>query len=422
MTRALRNLGMAALLLAAACITKENTGTNTVYAPAPQGLPEFTRTYSLQGAVIDANNGTRITGTDLYMRVVTGATIFSPARLMTDAADPLAGEYAFTGLPLDYNTNNQTFKMVVVKPGYERFEADLAYTPATGTMYVDTVFNYIGNVYLFPIGTNVPSFTVQVLYNGKAVPNATVLLDPVVASNNTTFNTGDALAATNGLVASLTATTGATGQATFPASQLALGGAYNIQILPVAFTNTAGTVVQLGRYESTTNQVMGVADTFQTVALSDTTPTAQPLYVVSASNRSTNAITGVTGLPAGMNPGYLSVTFNAPIRISSSTAVTGALASSTGVTFAAALAATPVTASVSTDGLTLTLNPAYTAYPVVGELGLYISYIQNAFVISPRDFPGAAFDLFTGGAYSQVLYADGTGVDVRVNINATGNL
>jgi hypothetical protein len=54
----------AALVLTSACITKENTNTNTVTAPA--GLV-FDKTYTLQGIVADAVTGARVGGNDLKL-------------------------------------------------------------------------------------------------------------------------------------------------------------------------------------------------------------------------------------------------------------------------------------------------------------------------------------------------------------------
>src|SRR5436190_21369866 len=56
------------------------------------------QTYTLQGIVADAVNGSRLgSGVSLYL--VQGPDVRGPSRLVTSG--DLAGEYAFTGIPVD---------------------------------------------------------------------------------------------------------------------------------------------------------------------------------------------------------------------------------------------------------------------------------------------------------------------------------
>lgn len=392
-----KSLAVVALLLAGACVTKENTTTT-----APPALPEFSKTYTLQGVVADAATGARLGGSDLRLYLIQGADVRSPARLNTDAADPLMGEFAFTGIPADYNTAaqpNKVYKVVAVKPGYQRFEADLTFVARTGAV-LDTVYNRIGNIYLFPLGVTAPALQYQVRYNGKPVPNATVLLDPVVTQNDATFNPGDALAATNGLLASVSGTTDAAGQVTFAGSTLALGAAYQAQVLPVAFTDSAGTVVQLARFRAGTNVVVGLANTVQTVVLGDLTPTGAPLYVVSASNQPVGQLNAA---------GNLQIVFNAPVTLVNPAGFTAAFVGTTTGVFATP----PVTATLSGDGLTLTLAPSLTTPIGAADRGLAIQYGDGTALVSPRDYP-----TLTARVFADLTFATGTAPSGLVEVRA----
>ena len=48
---------------------------------------------------------------------------------------------------------------MAVKPGYQRFESDLTFVATSTATVVDTVYNLIGNIYLFPIGASAPTYT-----------------------------------------------------------------------------------------------------------------------------------------------------------------------------------------------------------------------------------------------------------------------
>lgn len=369
-----RTLLVAAAVALAACSGPSIT--------TPSGtLSEFQGRYSLQGVVADAITGVRLGGSDLKLYLIQGADVRSPARLNTESSDPLMGEYAFTGIPVDYNAGNKTYKLVAIKPGYQRFESDLTFVASSFSGVLDTVYNVIGNIYLFPIGVSAPSVTFTVTYNGKPVPNATVQLDPVTSQNSTTFNQADALAATGGLLASMSGTTNAEGKVVFDGTTLALGGAYQVQVLPVNFTDSAGSTVKLARFKAGTNVVVGVSLTEQRVALADLTPTTAPLYLAAASN-----------LPVGqLSPtGTLAFTFNVPVTLVNPAGFSASVANTTGV-----LAAQPVTANLSADGLTLTLTPNFSTPIGAGDRGTTILYGDGTALVSPKDYPALTYAVFS---------------------------
>jgi hypothetical protein len=389
MIRIANRLAVAGLILAVSC--SSSSGTATVLG----------MTFTLQGVVADALNGKRI-GDDLKLYLVQGATIRGPSRLINNTGDPLAGEYAFTGIPVEFGFGNNMWKLVAIKNGYQRFESEFNLLASVGSGIVDTVYNKIGNIYLFPVGVPSPDYTFTTTYNNKPVGGATVQLDPISASNSGTFvvGVGDTLAATNGYVASLTQTTDATtGKVTVTGANLAVGAAYKVTVLPVSFKDSAGTTVQLGTFTGITFIAgLGVTD-------------GAVLYLTGASNR--------TGQIAA--DGKLTVTFSAPVTLVTPTSppatsfgaglTVGTLADGTAA--AGAMAAPPVSATLSTDGLTLTLAPLYATNPT-GVHGVAITYINGNATVSPKDYPALSFNLFGGGG---LKFSDGlTGVSGVVNI------
>lgn len=377
-----RFLALAALaIVASACTQKETTTTTT----APPGLVEFNRTYTLQGFVADAVNGTRIGGSDLQLFLIQGDAVRSPTRTNFNAGDALLGEFSFSGIPADYNATNKTYKVVAVKPGYQRFEAEIEFTAdvTSAPEAIDAVYNRIGNIYLFPIGATAPAFRFAVTYNGKPVPNATVLLDSAPNGNQPIYNTYHALAAAQGFVPSLSQTTDANGVATFPGSSLALGAAYAYQVLPLTYTEPlSSNQVPLMRFRSTTNLVAGVTNLEQRIVMDDLV--ASTLYALGASNEPSGQV---------ISSGRLVVTFSAPVTLRNPT---GFGATLFGTTTGVLNATTPVAAALSADGKTLTLDPnwAGTATPGVSDRDVWLVYSNGTAFVDPVDYPALDRQLF----------------------------
>lgn len=424
MNRIAKRLAIAGLLIAVAC-------TNA-------SIQTLGSTYTLQGIVADAVTGARIGG-DLKMFLIQGPEVRGPSRMITGTSDPLMGEYAFTGIPVEYASGNNVWKVVVVKSGYQRFESEVAFVASTvggvgSTALLDSAFSRIGNIFLFPTGATAPDYTFVASYNGKPVPGATVQLDPISASNGNTFVTGgsgDTLPAYNGYVAALAATTDTTGKATFAGTLLALGARYNVQVLPVAFkdptTNT--TTLELGLIPPPSaggkpGIIVGLDSVLQSLALSDLTPaTGLPLYLADASNRAVGSI---------QTNGALVITFNAPVALVNANGFGAAFSAGTkadGTTPGTAQLNTvqPVNASLSPDGLTLTLAPNYSgapagsagtpAAPGATDRGVEIQYKNGSSAVAPKDYPAATFNVLTppGGA---LKFADGSGESGVVIISA----
>jgi hypothetical protein len=248
---------------------------------------------------------------------------------------------------------------------------------------VDTVYNRIGNIYLFPIGVTAPDYVYTVTYNGKPVPNATVQLDPMTSSNSMTYNPADALPATTGLLASLSVTTDSSGKATFAGTGLVLGGAYQVSVLPVMFTDTAGNTVQLARFTTVTNLVVGITNNVLQIALTDLTPTTGTVYITSATNQLAGQV---------IQSGQLVLTFNAPVTLVNAAATSFSATLFNNAT--ATLAVPAVTAALSADGLTLTLSPNFAVVPGATDRGLGINYGDGTALVSPRSYPAQTLRVF----------------------------
>src|SRR5713101_4676383 len=350
MNRIAKRLAMAGLLVMFACSGSSST---TVLLTMP---------FSLQGVIANAVTGARIGG-DIKLFLIQGATVRGPSRLITATGDPLMGEYAFVGIPVEFNTGNNVWKVGAIATGFQRVESEITFK-VTGGAIIDTVDNKIGNIFLFPVGTPTPDYTVTATYNGKPVPGATVQLDPFVPDNNNTFTFGsggigaggattDVLPATDGYVQSQQVVTDANGKAIFLGTTLALGAAYDISVLPVVYKEPiTGTTIPL-RLTFGPEIFAGFFPNDIHVTLLEVAPpgAGAPLYLTSASNQAVGQVQA---------NGQLVITFNAPVTLISptsppATSFSAALTNGTladGTAAAGAIAAPPVAATLSPDSLT----------------------------------------------------------------------
>jgi hypothetical protein len=415
MIRIANRLAFAGLLFLLGCSSNSSSS-----------VPVVGMTFTLQGVVANAMNGARV-GDDLKLYLIQGGTVRGPSRLVTNLADPLAGEYAFTGIPVEFGTNNNLWKLVAIKNGYQRFESEFNLKASVGPGGIfDTAYSKIGNIYLFPVGVGSPDYTVSTTYNGKPVGTATVQLDPVSASNSGTFvvGAGDTLTATNGYVASLTQTTDATtGKAIFLGANLAVGAFYTVTVLPVSFKDSAGTTVQLGTFNppggGAISFIAGLGVTDIPIPLVKVNaPGAAQLYATGASNRATGQLAA---------DGKLTITLSAPVTLVNPTGFNATLnpaatnAAGTGPSSGVLSTTQPVTATL-TDPQTLVLTPNYATAPAATDRGVAITYANGppggapAGVgpgqVVPKDYPALSFSLFGGG----LRFSDGTAVSGVVNI------
>lgn len=395
MKRFAKTLTLAAAALAVAC------------SSSPNNIQFANQTFTLQGVVADAISGQRIGG-DLKLYLVQGSDVRGPSRLISNTADPLAGEYAFAGIPASTNCNNSSFKVVAVKSNYQRFESEITFCfnrvtlPGSQVEVLDSVLTKIGNIYLYPVGVASPDYRYTVNYNGAPVAGATVQLDPNTDSNSGLFSTNNnTLTNSAGYVASLSGQTDANGHVTFAGTSLALGGVYSVQVLPFAMKNSSGSVTQLGLFTSNQSLNPGQSSTDILLNLSSV---QSPLYATSASNRAVGQLT-----PSGQ----LVITFSAPVTLNNPTKFSATMAGGG----AAVLSGTqPVNATLSGDGLTLTLAPNFTTPPASTDKNVSITYANGTAFFVPKDSPAISYVLFGNGG-GAIHFLDGSNLGQTVQIS-----
>ncbi len=316
---------------------------------------EFNKTMSLQGTVFDATTGARLTGPSLTVTLTQGSNYYTPNVLKKAATDTVfGGDYAFVGIPITVNAS-VTYRITVTFDGYQRFEG--YYTPdATNpdddlddddgnNNTIDTVYNDIGNIYMYPLGATATDVEVYVEYNDERCIGATVTLQPDTNSNNGVTEENNTITASTGQLNVLTATTDNTGRALFNGADLVLGGSYHYTVLPFKHDG-----VQLGQ-SATTTIVVGTASIVRFVAMADLVPgdaVEDGLYIVSISNQDADDI---------RSNGWLDIVFSRPVKLVMPNNITGVLANQgSGALFGGADA---VVEELSADGLRLTLKPGF---------------------------------------------------------------
>ncbi len=354
---------------------------NTTNTAATNTIQYYNVTGTLQGRIMDAVTGAPIGGSDLKVFLIQGTSDRSPNKLITSVSDPLVGEYAFSGIPAEIYNGDITFEVVVVKPGYQGFEADVHLNADSSWFYygiplVDNTINFIKNIYLFPLGTAPGDANIYVYDpNGLPIPNAEVMLEQNVNNNTATALRGDTLYPATGLYPNLMATTNASGLATFTAGSLTLGGYYNIAVPALTFNGE-----YLQTFISAPGFVVGTDSSTQYVYMS-TVNALNTLYVVSASNQAPGTIT-----PSGV----LTITFSQPITVSTGTF---GVALSNGGTGAVA----PTTSAViSNNDTTLTITPIFTTAVPSTQVDAYITYSFGGTIILKNSQTPTTYTMFIG--------------------------
>lgn len=332
----------------------------------------FLKYGTLQGKIMDALTGAAIGGKDLSVYLIQGTSDRKPNKLINDTNNPLVGEYAFDKIPVQIVANEITFKVVILKAGYQRFEADVSIQAsfAAGTTVTGEVFNKIGNIYLYPLGSSAGDVTVYAYSpQSRPIPNATVLLRQDVTNNNTISYTGDRLVATAGLYSSLVGTTDSAGKATFSGADLTLGGSYSVVVEALTFE---------GQELATATPAAFITGVNATTRVVNMALIGNSLFAASASNSVSGTITA---------NGVLTITFNQPIILStmSFTAI---------MTGGGTPSPQTVTGVLSNNNTTLTLTPAITTAP--SGKGAIIAYTYGGNIFLRNSQAATAYTLFTG--------------------------
>jgi hypothetical protein len=381
--------------------------------------------FTLQGSIFDAVTGQRLTGDTLEVTMVRGTKKVTPNTLRKgDSETTFAGDYAFTNVPLPYWDANIEYRLVATLEGYQQFEAYINWeaTWAWGEgpheadcadcLLLDETYNMVGNIYMFPLGATANNVNVVVEYNGERVPEATVLLQQNIANNVETTPTNRLIAAGNGLLPALTAITDENGVAMFEGTLLTLGGNYTPAVLPMVVD---GTQLAVNGVAAITVGAQNVLNDVL-VTLEDVVPgtpaTNSGAYIVMASNRDSRTV---------RTSGVLDLTFNKPIALVSETSCTAALANAT---TAVLDVADTVAATVSGDGLVLTMTPIFTTDPVIydggnaatADVNLQITYTCGGGITLAGDNDGVAMAILSGA--DDVNYLDGN--DVSQMVQMTG--
>lgn len=389
----------------------------------------FDDVYTLQGAVFNANTGARIGGEedDFQIYLIENNNIHTPDRL--ERSGVLSGEYAFYDLPITLH-GNATYRIVVVATDFQQFEGvianNAAYDGSTGGTTTtalqnannwnntfDTDYTVLGNIYIYPVGSEATDFEVIVRYDGERVEGATVVLEQDAASNRALLTENNRIGAASGYLPVLTGTTDSDGSAVFDGADLVLGGAYNVTVLPVVYEGVnldehTGTQILVGSTDSDDTLGDENAPVVQVIDLLDSVPGTDDdgLFVVSASNEDDDDVTGST------NAGQLVLVFNRDIQINNNEAGDLCTAALTGAT-TATLDPDPedqVDISYDSDTFTLTLTPVFTVDPdEEDDAGLFITYTCPVITLAGDD----EFDSFD---ITELEFADGNAVSAVVNI------
>jgi len=402
----------------------ETTSTSNQAVP----LQSFEETGTVQGTVFDALTGARIGDSSLKVTLVRGTTHASANVLKNSSTDTtFLGDFAFDNVPVTIG-GVATYRIVAEMTGYQTFEGyiNLAIAVANlGTGVIDEVYNFVRNIYMFPVGSYATAQTIYVYYDNEPVSGATVLfeLQPTNAATTTVISGNDPQGiatvqpAAVGLNAALSGTTDATGMVTFDATDLVLGGTYTVNVLPITYEG-----VQLALTAGGANMVVGTSPNVQIVNMLDEILAAnnEGLYVVSATPQDPEDI---------LSSGVLTITFNRAIEIVSEQSFTATL---NGETTAALTGGdgddTAVAATVSTDGLVLTLTPSFATAIVpyststgpsgdgTADIGVSITYACTSGVTLKGDDQSVVYTILLAG------FADGVQTLAGVDVNTTVNL
>lgn len=364
-------------------------------ASVPQNYHNITT--HMQGTVFDAVTGARISNDSLKVMLVQGDK-YRTAKLNKE----YGGDYFISDIPTS-TENNVTFRMEATATGYQPVVASVDFIADTNSLQDKNAWR-MGNFYLYPLGVSAADMTVTVTYNGEMIEGATVQLQPNTAGNTLTADSINVIAPNNGFQGAITATTDAEGNAVFSGDALVLGGRYQVQILPMSYKG-----IELGQ-PAAVNVNIGTDIIHQRVAMADIVPgTNDGLYVTQASNADGNAI--------NMN-GSLILKLSRPVSIVNESLASAALTQATTAVLDSNSQGSEVTVTLSTDGLTLTLQPNFSTTPVPFN-GSNSGTADNAMFITYSNLFVRLNDNDTTELYDVLSLVDTNGVTVSGRVNVT---
>ncbi len=349
----------------------------------------YGNTYSLTVFAYDAVTGAPITSAALAAGLVLYEDSDKVQPVVLDTT--LAGAVIFKDVPADYATKNKVYPIFASVAGYQAFQGEVTFAThdnnvdqgMTG-LPTDDLFSQVGYIHLWPVGFHAPDYTFTVLFNGKPVPNAAVKFDMGDQSSGAGNNQNHGVIAATyyGLIPSLTGTTDANGNVTFLGANLMLGASYDFEVEPIVFEG-----VQLAS-GSDNGVIVGTDDATRVVSLSNTdlVPGANKygLYVKSISN----------SVEGQVSSGTLTIVLSRAVVLHTSTTAPTQLFDATQTSSGALNLTTPVNATLSADGLTLTLSPSWTTNPNGADRGSTITYNDGSAFLTVVGYPADTFGVF----------------------------
>ena len=329
------------------------------------------------------------------------------------------GDYAFANIPsadilnegggeddfIGDDIHPNEYRITVIKDGFQRFEGVLGYIALSGRD------NVIKNIYLFPEGYLLPCYNFTALYNGKPVPGVTISAVPYALLNAGIIATDKWMAAllsdnyffpAPGLLPSIPKTTDANGKVSFcptDDSALAAGASYIISTSNVTFEG----VNLVPQFQIL---IAGYSDTDRVFDLFDRTDTGNDYGLYATASNAVDDQVDATGT--------LTLLFNRPVTL------TGKFGATTNSVAGVLDAVDPVTATLSADGLTLTLVPKWTVEPGAAETDIFVYYNNglaptDAFLSLPG-YPGSEIAVLNCAGPDYVSDADGSCISGTVQI------
>lgn len=382
-------IGCGATLIACGASDDGDT-TNRIELPDTSKVEYHSITTNLQGTLFDAVTGNEITGASI---VLTQGNDYR-------AASQSGADFYFSDIPTSVDGNSQ-FRLAASAEGYQKFVSVQNFNihSETATELQDSEVNKVGNIYLFPIGMATPDLNITVSYNGEAIENAAVQLNPVIQETDTVSDASYRLLPTKGFLGSVTAMTDADGKVQFNGETLVLGGRYNIQVLTTE--HEGYDLIQ----SSDNSVIVGTSGSaYQAVTMAHlVNNTDNSLYIMEASNADFHDVKAT---------GVLTVTLNRAVQIVGENRAFATLTNANQAKLMSDAQGSQVTASVSADGHTITLTPNFETMPTHfngtnnadADNGLEVSF-SGVYVRMTNDSDDELYDLFelmsaTGAAIS----------------------
>lgn len=289
------------------------------------------------------------------------------------------GCYQIENIPPDME-----FPLFANVDGFERFHGQVIYPLPDTTVELDRQNpQIVGNIRLFPKGYSV-DYRLQVSFAGRPIPGVKVLCQYLATNANTVSVDGSFLQPQNTTSGTVSASTDENGVALLPGNQFVIGARYNCEA--ISDQNVEGRLLAADNISITA----GVTQANLQVTLSASGVPDGSFYALYSNVDSQDVLHGANG--------QIRVTFNRPVEILPGTEdcqlATLAAPDTNQNNVVAALppnttgngTSETVSASLSSDGLTLTLSLRGATNLDTGDLGTRAAF--DGIVLRPRGADG----------------------------------